>query len=329
MRSFLIHLAGWSAALVAAGAQPSVARAQGDDAPAAAPPAAAAPALGGPIAPLSEDVTVEPHRVRWDDDWPKFRTSEFVITGLSAALAFGSLAIPDGGGRWTSRNAFDEGARDRLRLSSKASREIARDLSDFFLVALSNQLVIDTVVVSWWHYGASEVAWQTTLITAEVIAVNVAINSTISGITARQRPYGDSCAGVPDEQLTDDCDGNRRYRSFYSGHTSTAFAAASVLCMNHMYLGLYGGGAADALACVTGYAAAGTVGAMRLVGDEHWASDVMVGAAAGTAVGLGLPYFLHYSGGALEEAKSGERGEHGVRWAIVPSVGGGTVMGTF
>lgn len=329
MRLFLAQIFACCAALAASGTSVGDARAQtppADDAAPIVPLAAPAPIakLEGPL----EDVTIEPRQVRWNDDWPKFRISEYILTGLAAATAFGSLGIPDGDGRWKGRNSFDEGARDAFRLSAREHRETARDVSDFFLVGLSNQLVIDTIVVTWWHYGAGEAAWQTTLITAEVIAVNTAINSTISGITARQRPYGDSCESVPIEQQTDDCNGQRRYRSFYSGHTSTSFAAASALCMNHMYLGLYGSPAADALACGTAYTAAATVGAMRLAGDEHWMSDVMVGAAAGTLVGLSLPYLLHYRGGAKAE-DDGETHDGSVQWLVTPTPNGGTLLGTF
>jgi membrane-associated phospholipid phosphatase len=325
VRLSVLHFLVCSAACAVGWGAPRGALAQEPSAPLRPVAPEAAPATE---ATLPQTVTIEPPRVRWRDEWPKFRVSEFVVTGIAAAAAFGSLAIPDGGGRFSLRNGFDDGARDAFRLSSKADREVARDLSDFFLIGLSNQLVIDTVVVAWWHHGAEEVAWQTTLITAEAIAVNVAINSTISGIVARQRPYGESCEFIPEEQQTSDCNGQRRYRSFYSGHTSTSFTAASVLCMNHMYLELYGGGAADVLACMTGYGAAGTVGAMRLIGDEHWMTDVLLGSAMGTAVGLGIPYFLHYSGGADPELPD-EGDASSVRWLVMPTPTGGTLMGTF
>jgi hypothetical protein len=34
---------------------------------------------------------------------------------------------------------------------------------------------------------------------------------------------------------------------------------------------------------------------MRIMSDRHWASDVLVGLGIGSAIGLGLPYLLHYS----------------------------------
>jgi membrane-associated phospholipid phosphatase len=71
--------------------------------------------------------------------------------------------------------------------------------------------------------------------------------------------------------------------------------------------------------------AAGAVATLRMVGDMHYASDVIVGAGVGTLVGLGIP-FLHYHGlpTLSVTAKSGT-----ATMSVVPSGMGAAVVGSF
>ncbi len=62
-------------------------------------------------------------------------------------------------------------------------------------------------------------------------------------------------------------------QSFPSAHTAFAFAGAGVLDREF--------GRTSVLIPVAGYAMAGTTGYLRLVNDQHWVSDVLVGAAIG------------------------------------------------
>jgi membrane-associated phospholipid phosphatase len=69
------------------------------------------------------------------------------------------------------------------------------------------------------------------------------------------------------------------YTSFPSGHTTTAFAVASVLAQEYkdkIWVGL------------TSYTIATLVGLSRLNDGKHWASDVIAGAALGTFIGTTL-----------------------------------------
>lgn len=62
--------------------------------------------------------------------------------------------------------------------------------------------------------------------------------------------------------------------SFPSGHTTEAFAAATVFSEQYPYWAVI----------IPSYAAASTVGVSRLRANKHWASDVMAGAILGTTV---------------------------------------------
>ena len=63
--------------------------------------------------------------------------------------------------------------------------------------------------------------------------------------------------------------------SFPSGHTTTAFFGAHVLAKEY-------GEDYPAIA-ITGYALASTTGILRVANNEHWVSDVLMGAAVGIA----------------------------------------------
>lgn len=72
--------------------------------------------------------------------------------------------------------------------------------------------------------------------------------------------------------------------SFPSGHTATAFVAATIL---HKEYGL----TRSPWYSVGGYAAATTTGVMRSLNNRHWISDIMVGAGLGV-LATDLGYFI-------------------------------------
>src|SRR5690606_1492941 len=126
-----------------------------------------------------------------------------------------------------------------------------------------NTLLIDTLVVTWWGHDADTVAYQMALINIETLAFNTALQGLVSGFVSRQRPFARAVCGDNDDEKPGDCASGNRFRSFYSGHTSAAFAAAGATCMHHAYLPLYGGGAGDVAACGIAVAVAGATGTLR------------------------------------------------------------------
>ncbi|MFI3259987.1 MAG: phosphatase PAP2 family protein [Rikenellaceae bacterium] len=71
--------------------------------------------------------------------------------------------------------------------------------------------------------------------------------------------------------------------SMPSGHTATAFMVATMLHKEY--------GARSPWYSIAGYSIAAATGAMRVVNNKHWVSDVMVGAGIGI-IGTELGYFL-------------------------------------
>jgi membrane-associated phospholipid phosphatase len=281
--------------------------------------------LPSPGAPPRIDTSLPP--LVWKDEWPRFRSWEYVVTGVAAAVSFATLAIPPPATKWSSLNAFDEKARLALRFPDQDDRDVAKDTSDLLLTLLINQLFLDTLVVTWWWRGQGSIAWQINMINLEAIALNGMFHGLTSVFAGRERPYFGVCTGPEEDQLRD-CRGSKRYRSFFSGHTSTSFVAAGLMCSHHIAMPLYGGGAAEAgIVCVGGFASAATVGLMRVMSDQHYMSDVVSGAAVGTLFGLGVPWIFHYRGGARPDRPAG--GPPAISLQFVPTLGGGYVTGQF
>ena len=107
-----------------------------------------------------------------------------------------------------------------------------------------------------------------------------------------------------------------------SGHTSGSFTAAALICAHHQALQLTSESAADPITCAAALVAAGAIGTLRIVGDAHYFSDVFVGAAVGTAVGLGIPLLHHYRRASGPTAAGSPFG-----MTLVPGLGGAQLVG--
>lgn len=228
--------------------------------------------------------------------WPTFTGYQLGLSIGQGGLAVASVAIP-AQNFWKSTNAFDDAARDALRITDFEGSLYARDASDIGLVLLLNQQLVDTLFVTWWYHDKGSTALQMALIDAQTISFSAGLNSFVAGIVGRERPYSRSiCTSLdtPDGESSD-CLGPNRYRSFFSGHTTAAFTLAALTCVHHINLPLYGGGPAEAIPCVTSMLLASGVGLLRVASDQHYLSDILVGAAFGTVAGFAVPYLFHYA----------------------------------
>ena len=252
----------------------------------------------------------------------RFRDGEYVAIGAMVLLTVPGLAIQPSKGRFPAGVGFDESARDTLRISDWEERQTARDASDVLLtVALNYPLIVDAAVVAAWYRDAPDVGWEMAMIDLEAFVANAALATWVSALSSRERPYGRNCPA--ERELQDqDCASNNRYRSYFSGHTSTAFVSAGLVCSHHMNVPLYGGGAPDGAACGLALGAAGTMAYLRVAADQHYLSDVLTGAAVGSLVGFGLPWALHYRTPAREPSAA-------PRVAFIPAPNGAHVVGSF
>jgi membrane-associated phospholipid phosphatase len=265
----------------------------------------------------------------WNPRWRRFPTAELIGTGVIAAGALPFAIIPSLGHSLDSRDGFDESARTALRLGTETGRNTARDLSDVLLtVSITYPFFVDALAAAYLERKSPDVAAQMVQMDLEALAVNAFVSSLVSNLTGRERPYGRLCAADPAHQ-TFDCSSTSRYRSFFSGHSSTAFTSAGLVCSHHLHFDLFGGGARDTLACVTALLAAGTTASLRVMADQHYLSDVLVGSAVGAALGLGVPWLMHYrGGGSLLPGSDGAR-PGAITWTLAPGPLGGALFGTF
>ncbi len=141
--------------------------------------------------------------------------------------------------------------------------------------------------------------WGTAvLIEAEALALSRVVTAALKHAVGRPRPYTSLApedVRARDRQgLTEALQRADRSHSFPSGHSSMAFAAATslatVLTLDapktkraRIVIGL---------AWSLGLVAAGTTAALRVVAGKHYPSDVVAGAAIGSAVGVVTP-LLH------------------------------------
>jgi membrane-associated phospholipid phosphatase len=229
-------------------------------------------------APPSLDAGTSVYRVGRTDLW---------VTALATAAAVAPNQFPTqlirercaapGTCPASSLNPFDRVAVD---LHSRAA-----DVTSDVTVALA---VAVPAVADGLRLGLGPTFREDLTILAETVAVNAAL---VTGVKyAVQRPLPVTYArrdGLPEQA--------QGYRSFYSGHTSTAVAA---LTASAWTLHFRDGPRAWPWV-VTGVVGA-SVAAERVLAGRHFPTDVVVGAAAGFGVGTAIPW-LHL------RRRSGER----------------------
>ena len=126
------------------------------------------------------------------------------------------------------------------------------------------------------------------------ILLSAGATGIIKGVTGRARPYVRADTVPSDFRFGRGFKG-RAYQSFPSGHTSTAFAfaASTSVEMSRMvddkdwwpgWKYVIGG---------VMFGGATMVGVSRMYHDQHWASDVVAGAAIGTFSGIKMVSYAH------------------------------------
>jgi membrane-associated phospholipid phosphatase len=137
----------------------------------------------------------------------------------------------------------------------------------------------------------------------EAVGVGAAIATGIKIVAGRARPYVSADTNPRDfgfgRGLKDD-----RNKSFPSGHATAAFsAAAAVVTETHEWWPQSTWYVAPIM-----YGGATVVGLSRMYDDQHWASDVLMGAAIGTFAGLKTVRFNHtHTGNKIDQILLGAR----------------------
>jgi membrane-associated phospholipid phosphatase len=214
--------------------------------------------------------------------------------------------------RWCSVNSFDNSIRHALRADNpRPPAYVSHALSLGAIPALGLYgLMAPAGLDRQWHRGLED-----TWIVTNTFFVTSAVGEAVKHFVARERPafhYGVQAATEFSDLPS------QRNKSFFSLDTAWAFSIASSSATLSF---LRGYSSAPYIAVGGGLLAAG-VGTLRIVGDAHWATDVLTGAAVGAGIGMAMPLLLH-------SRRSGETTGIPTMISVTPLIGGSKVSVAF
>lgn len=233
------------------------------------------PAAAGPASPVAapEEAPAAP---RLTLDLPTSAATSGALL-LAAGLAGSSrLSLTPGACRWCEPGRLDRWARGQLRWGSPGRAARASDLAATAVPA-GAALAVGLMALhpsSGWREPAEDL-----LAVTEAVAVATALTQGAKVGFARLRP--EPWASGREPSAND-------LHSFWSGHTSLAFSAAAAATQVARLRGRSGWRWLG----LASFAGAAAVGWLRVAGDQHWLTDVLAGAAVGTASGLGVPLLV-------------------------------------
>ena len=218
--------------------------------------------------------------------------ADYGIVGFLGAMRFYfAFTDPPSSPTWTGPILFDESLRDGLRATSADGRETARVASDLLVAGSYAWVASDALIAGGFGVHAEwGLKWKLTVIDLQALALSATVTEVMKAIALRERPDAKPCAA--DSDYSTSC-GVEMNESFPSGHSSAAAVNAGLICTHHLELGLYGSTAADVSACVASSAVAITTGALRIVADRHYATDVAAGLLIGGSIGVAWPLWFH------------------------------------
>lgn len=215
--------------------------------------------------------------LRWDPAADTTVTVLGVGAWIASELLKGQLAPAVC--RWCAPNGLDSGVREALVWKDPASADRLSNLTGFLLVPVA-AIGLDALAAA--HEGGLGGAPEDALLMTEAAVIAADLNQLTKLLVGRERPFVHTLPPdrphAPDDNL-----------SFFSGHTTEAFAIAAASGT----LGELRGYRWAPLAWGVGGALAVTTGYLRMAADKHWLTDVVVGAIVGTAVGVVIPVVFH------------------------------------
>ena len=180
-------------------------------------------------------------------------------------------------------NGLDAGVRDALRLGTTDITNFTSHITAYIIVPGA------TLGLLALAEDTAEPTKRTWVLDATIVVESVVIAANLKEIgkalAARRRPFVRFRDPAGETSLEDD-------DSFFSGHTTIAFAFATA---SGTVAALRGYRSAPAL-WVSGLTLAAATGYLRIAADRHYFTDVLAGAVVGSAVGILVPY-LHRRGG--------------------------------
>jgi|APLak6261679142_1056127.scaffolds.fasta_scaffold00053_53 membrane-associated phospholipid phosphatase len=230
-----------------------------------------------------------PQKLRWEPRADLPVTGALVTGWLLSEFAFKKQLAP-AACRWCETNGFDTAVRSVFNPNLVPSAEgfggahVASNLVGFVALPLS-MLGLDALLA--WRDGVFVDAFPVdALLIIEATFSALGLNQAVKFAVGRGRPY---TVGASPELLAGGHDLADNNLSFFSGHSTFSFgvvASAATVASLRGYRHAW-------LLWLVGVPLATTTAVLRLAGDKHWASDVLVGSALGLATGILMPTLLH------------------------------------
>jgi len=179
---------------------------------------------------------------------------------------------------WCEPSSIDLAVRNSLVWDRPKAAGLTSTVTGY---ALAPMLASGLLVASTWDQRGGRLFFDDTIPVFQAAVAAGLLHHLTKFSLPRKRPF----VKFADADRTPDDDDNA---SFFSGHTALAFAvtvAGGIVAHRRGYAVepyIWGGG--FALAGITGY--------LRIAADKHWLSDVLLGAAIGSGLGVLMPY-LH------------------------------------
>lgn len=237
-----------------------------------------------------------PHQLAWDPRVDLPVTGALLTGWLLSEAAFKHQLAPDAC-RWCATNDFDTAVRRAFNPSLTPSDDGVKAPDTWSNVvgfgALPVGLLGVGALLSWRDGAFLEAFPVDVLLIAEAALTAQVVNQAVKFAVGRARPY---TVGVSAEQLAAARDPADHHLSFFSGHATFTFAIATSAATVFSLRGYRHAWVAWAV----GLPLATATAVLRLGADKHWASDVLLGAAFGSAVGVLLPRLAHARLGPVE-----------------------------
>ncbi|MBK6685696.1 MAG: phosphatase PAP2 family protein [Deltaproteobacteria bacterium] len=242
--------------------------------------------------PSSEPSPLPLPRLAWSEDWRRVGPMGYgAAAGLLLAAGATTLLAPHPPGGWKGSTPIDDWLFDRVRFDSRQTQDDVSAISDVFANLLMLFPMIDVGVSAGLLGDDSDLLLQLWSIDLEAAALAGSLLVLSKRLVSRVRPGIPVCEGTLDDYR---CRSDASRRSFASGHATAAFTGAALTCLHHSMVPLYGGHA-DAWICGGMMGLALTTSLLRVASDQHYATDILGGAAIGLLSGFLVPYLLHFA----------------------------------
>lgn len=223
----------------------------------------------------------ESHALRWDPAVDATVTVGGAAIFLAAEFLKADLAPPQC--RWCNVDSVDARVRDALVWRDPTLADTLSNVAGFAFVPLVS---VGLNALAAAHEGVLGNVGEDTLLIVEAWVVTAGVTELTKMLVGRERPFVHELLPGQKPPTPQAADNNL---SFFSGHTSEAFAlvaaSGTIATMRGYRWAPLVWSAGGALAATTGY--------LRIAADKHWLTDVVVGALVGTSIGFAVPYFFH------------------------------------